>query len=215
MFRIERDHFEHAVLQPVGHVDCVRERKLLHPRRLPVELEPAGGPRRRRISPGFDQLPVGIRRQKSVDRNRAANVAERHVERIAHAVGVERLLVEAVRPRPEERNPAHRRFGLEVLDRRVGPPQHVRALDLHFEGHVADRQRDRHGVAGFWRLRAEPLARAASRIALDNRGRQRPPSTGAERRRASIVHRYLCRALPLLYLRRPALTAVLVCPCRQ
>ena len=36
--------------QPMRHLDRVRERPLLHPRRLPVELEPARHPRRRRQS---------------------------------------------------------------------------------------------------------------------------------------------------------------------
>ena len=40
-----RSHFERAVRQPVRELDRVREGPLLHPRRLLVEIEPAGDPR--------------------------------------------------------------------------------------------------------------------------------------------------------------------------
>ena len=61
-----------------------------------------------------------------------------HVERVALAVGIERLLVETVRPWTDEWNAAQCRPRLECLDRRVGPAQDILALHLHCERDVAD-----------------------------------------------------------------------------
>ena len=177
-------HFEHAVLQPVGHVDRVSERKLFHPRRLLVELQPARDPRRPRISFGFHEPPVGIGGQEAVDWDGAANVPQRHVEGIPRAVGVEGLLIEPIGPRPQKRNSAHAGFRFEFLDGRVRPPQDVRAVDLHFESHVAHRQRDGDGRAALGVFELNHVAVAASRIGLGRRPAQpryRQQNRGGER----------------------------------
>ena len=135
-------HFEDAALQPIGHVDGVGERKLLHPHRLAVELEAARHPRRRVVRLHFDDLPLVGRAEEAVNRDGAADVAERHVERVAAAVGVERLLVEPVRPRAHERNAIEPGLLAEVVDRPVGEAEDVLALDRHLERDVADRGHD-------------------------------------------------------------------------
>ena len=53
-----RAHFERAFRHAVGHRDRVRERELLHVRRVLVEIEPAGDPGARRVGLELDELPV-------------------------------------------------------------------------------------------------------------------------------------------------------------
>ena len=98
-----RPHFEHAVLQPIASSrSCART--------ATASSTPAGGRTRAGSSPTpigasalrLDHLPLVGRLQKAVDRNRAAHVAELHVERVPLAVGVERLFVEPVGPRRRE-----------------------------------------------------------------------------------------------------------------
>src|SRR4029077_3743672 len=58
--------------------------------------------------------------------------------------GEERLFVETIRPRPEERNAGEPGTGPELRDRTVREPQDLLALDRHREGDVADRRYDRY-----------------------------------------------------------------------
>ena len=54
----------------------------------------------------LDHLPLVVGGQEAVNRRRAANVPDVHVERVPLPVRIKRLLVEAVRPRADERNAA-------------------------------------------------------------------------------------------------------------
>ena len=106
---------ERATFQPVGHLEHVRERKLRHPGGLPVELESARHPRRRVVGLGVDDLPVRGEGEEPVNRPRPAHVPEIHVEGVTFPVGVERLLVEPIGPRTEERNAAQPGRGSKLL----------------------------------------------------------------------------------------------------
>ena len=128
-----------------------------------------------RVGLDLDHLPLVGRRQEAVNRNRAADVAQLHVERVALAVRVERLLVEPVGPRAEERNAAHRRLRLELVDRRVRPAQHVLAL------HRQSRTRCCRPTA---RSRRPSASRASSsRTTSPSGGRRTVPRPPAETRR--------------------------------
>ena len=105
-----------AVAQAMRHLDGVRERPLFHPHRLPVELEPARHPGAVRVGLCLHDGPSIGRRDEPVARHVAAHVAELHVEGPPAAVREERLLVEAIDPGAEERDPAQTRSRLEVLD---------------------------------------------------------------------------------------------------
>ncbi len=120
------------------------EGKLLHPLRIAEELEPAGGARRRPIRLHLDNLPAIVRRQETVDWNRSADVAQFHVERVSLTVRPESLLVQPVCPGTHERDPHHRGFGLELLDRRVGPAKNLLPLHGHIEGDVSHGGNDRN-----------------------------------------------------------------------
>ena len=115
-----RLHLEHAVGEPVGHLQRVRERELLHPLRIAIEVQLVRDPRARAVGLRFDELPVLRAGEKAVDGDRAADVPELHVEVVFLPVGVERLLVEAVREGREERDAVEARPRAEIIDRRNG-----------------------------------------------------------------------------------------------
>ena len=80
-----------------------------------------------------------------MNRNRAANVPELHVERRTSCRSRRTPARRAGSPTdPTNGMPLMRRPRLELFDRRVRPAQHVVALDLHLERDVADRRDDRH-----------------------------------------------------------------------
>ena len=84
----------------------------------------------------LDHLPLIGAAHESVDRNRAGDVSELHVEWVALAVGVERLLVEAVGPRTHERDSVQPgRLRSELVDGRRSETKNVLPLDLHLVGH--------------------------------------------------------------------------------
>ena len=62
-----RRHFQHAVAKAVGHLDGVRKRKLLHPRRMPEEFQPARDPGR---------LPIGARLRRPSSRGPTSEIRE-------------------------------------------------------------------------------------------------------------------------------------------
>ncbi len=137
-----RHHLEHAVTQRVRHLNRVGKRPLFHPCRLTEELEPAGdgGAVAARID--RQKAPLRRRRQKAMYRNRAADVPEAHVERVALAVGVERLFIETIDPRTHERDAGLIRIGFERVHVGVRPAQDVVPFHCHAEGDVADRRCD-------------------------------------------------------------------------
>jgi hypothetical protein len=96
--------FEHAVVQAMRDLDRVRERPLFHPHRLLVGIEAARDPRRFSVRLRLEHLPLIGAAHETMNRNIACDVAELHVEGVPLAVGVERLFVEAVRPRREQRD---------------------------------------------------------------------------------------------------------------
>ena len=93
----------------------------------------------------LDDLPTIGGREKSVDRNRAAHVAQRHVERIPLAVRVEGLLVEPIRPRSDERDAAERGPRLEFINGRIRPAKDLLTFDLHRKRQIADRRKNGYG----------------------------------------------------------------------
>ena len=150
-----RRHLQHAVAKPMGHLDGVRKRKLLHPQRLPEEFQPAGDPGRLPIGARLNDVP-GSRSQKSVNRVRAANVSQAHVERVSLAVCVKRLFIEPVGPWREEGN-ANRSGPSFVLGGRfVREAKDIVSFHFHFDCEIAQSGKNRDGR----------LARAV--IQLDN-----------------------------------------------
>ena len=73
-----------------------------------------------------------------MDRNRAADVSELHVEVVLLPVRIERLLVEPVRERREQWYAIESWPGAEILDGRKLHADDVLSLDDHLVG-VADR----------------------------------------------------------------------------
>jgi hypothetical protein len=140
---------EHTVAQPMRHLDGVRERKLRHPVGLPQHVEPAGYPRRPLVGLRLDHLPDRPA-QETVDGMVAAHVAETHVQRVALAVGVERLLVETIGPRRQKRD-AER-------------SEDVVAVDRHRRRQVTRQGRDRHRGPVRSVLELHEVGRAAHRV---------------------------------------------------
>ena len=83
-----------------------------------------------------------------MNRMRAADVSELHVERVLPAVRVESLLVEPVRPWREQRHAGEAGARSELVERCVRKVEDLVTLDFHPEGHVAERRRDRDNGSG-------------------------------------------------------------------
>src|SRR5678816_194161 len=122
-------------------------------------------------------------------RDRAADVAEAHVEGVSLAVGVERLLVEAIDPRAHEGNAGLVRIGLECGHVRVWPAEDVVALYRHAERDVADRGRDRHARVGARIGQLNDVALAPRGVALRGRGERGEAHQECEADELEALHR--------------------------
>ena len=177
-------HFQLPVPQAIRHLDRVGERPLLHPHRLTGELEPAGHPRGFNARAQRRDLPLIGGRKEAVNRDISAYVPEAHVERVPLAVRVERLFVQAIRPRPHEWNPGRIRLCLEVRDRLVGESQHVLSLDAHLERDVSGRRHDRDNNVGCAIGEPDDVAFANGAIPLRQNGRRKSAHEHHEQEKA-------------------------------
>jgi hypothetical protein len=134
-----RRDFQHAVAEAVRHLDRVGEWKLPHPRWMLEKFQLAGNPRRLTICAHVGDFPLGRRCQKPVDRVRSANVSQRHVERVAFAVRIKRLLIEPVGPWRKEGNADRAGASFVLGGRFEGETKDVVSLHFHFDGEIAER----------------------------------------------------------------------------
>src|SRR5215471_8928116 len=109
-------HLKNTILQAMRDFNGVSERELLHPHRLLEEFQTAGHPSGFPIGFDFNHLPLICTRKKTVYRDSTAHVAKIHIERVSLAVRVERLFVQAVRPRAKKWNTAQCGSRLEFFD---------------------------------------------------------------------------------------------------
>src|SRR5437868_3299167 len=126
-----RPHLQGAVFETVRDCECVRERELLHPFRMAVEIERTSGPGGPRISLRFFEAPVARIGEEAVDGNHAANVSELHVEVVFPAVREERLLIEAVREWREQWDSVESGPGAEFRHVPERPANHLLTLDAY------------------------------------------------------------------------------------
>src|SRR5678815_3629533 len=124
------------------------------------------------------------------DRYRAADVPQLHVEGIALSIRVERLLIEAVGPRTDERNAAQPRARLELLDRLVRPPEDLVSFHFHRERDVADTGQDRHDSLAASVLELNDIAGSTRRVRLRPGC---PARYEAENRESRSEQRHSCR----------------------
>src|SRR5947209_4530242 len=80
-----------------------------------------------------------------MNRDCAAHIPQRHVERVSFSIRVKSLLIEPVRPRPNERNAAEGGPGLEFFNGGVGPAKDLLTFDLHGKGDIAHRGKNGYG----------------------------------------------------------------------
>src|SRR5437016_14062582 len=80
-----------------------------------------------------------------MNRDLPAHISECYVEGVLPAVGVERLLVEPIRPRPDERDAAERGPRLEFINGCIRPAKDLLTFDLHRKRQIADRRKNGYG----------------------------------------------------------------------
>ena len=131
----------------------MREGKLRHQLRVAPEFQAAG--HARGTFAGFElrHFPVRRKQQQAVDRLLiliAPQIAQIGVQQVLLAVGIKRILIQAVGPRREKRHAAERRLGFQLGQTFERRPQDVLPVDLHVVSDVADGRHD----GNFGRVRA-------------------------------------------------------------
>jgi len=187
-----RDHgldSQLSIRESIRHLDRVGERPLLHPHRLPGELESARDPCPFVRGAHGGDLPLVGRREEAVDRNISANVPEAHIERVAPAVRIERLFVQPIRPRSHEGDAGRIRLCLEVGDRFLREPQHFVPVDAHLEGDISDRREDGYNNVGRAIGQPDDVAVTRGGVALRQDGRCERAGEHHEENEAKCVHR--------------------------
>src|SRR5579871_1064385 len=109
---------------------------------MPPEVEPAGGPRRARVSVSRNRSPGRGEIEQPVDgllMSIAAEISEACVEKIFLAVGPESVFAQPIRPRSQKGYAAELGVGLQSRGRGIGEIQDVAAAHTHLIRHVADR----------------------------------------------------------------------------
>lgn len=136
-------HFEDAAGEPIGHLVIVSKRPLSHKAGVFPKLELAGYVRGVRIGSSLSYMPKGRTGEQPMNRDRAADVTQRHVERILLAVRPKCLFPQPIRPRRKKGYAVETRRLLRLRNVRYRKIQDILPVDFHFVGTISDRRRDR------------------------------------------------------------------------